>query len=947
MRLRFAFLLSFLTLTAAPDALAQVNGCSIGALEVVVEIYPQDLNGTDFPNFTGNVSIYKTDGTQIHSATITSDPNACDWSWEFVDPDGVNPTAFCDLDEEPDPGTGEIDCEDGEFVITAGVTMYTGTGEESAGGSWLYVPEETNSPYEEDGTFYFPHNGGASPDLTINLYPETGRAEAGGTLGATSSNSYEDVLGEHYVIPYDYDLYCGGCGGHAQYFLTPYEPTSDPGAESGEINPVVPTFTFADRSGAPARPDVVIPASWPVQTWALPNLTLQFPQGVGFKLEEELNAYNVTFTEAVADEGWDGIGVAATGTFRVTGPVHIRNTTTDVNALGTITGPFDVAPGGGLNLEDATLAFARDADLVVEGYVLAEGSKLTRAAGATSWGNLSGGLVVRLPQEGDVTSLPVSTLFGGTIVEHVGPPTVEQVAYTGAVGVYGRELRLDGAQIQDSQGGVLGLLASGELADVTVTGQSVVRRNNGGGGALALAGADLTIEDGSEVRDNPGGGAAASGYGSLLTLDDVTVQENHGTSGFATPGVRALYNSRVEFADGSTADEVAVLNNDGGLDARTGGTLDAGTCVGQTCTGAEHRIVGNALTGYFDGRSKNGSHLYAEGNDWDVTDVSQLELDRDCASVLRVCPIVGGTCVEPPCDGGAGRQAGGALRGTEDVLALVEAAERAHLAGDMAAFEIAADAVVATLGASATEDERRAAFEATTRLFAWAQPAGPLASLSALAGQPGEAQPWSRRALGVARASAEEYAEARALADTLASAYAGSEHAQYGLGLAVRVAVAEEDETGALAALSALASSFPEAEELPGLAALVLGAFPDAQVEGALNGRPPASARTSEASSAASPESALLALGAVQPNPTVSSALILFELAEEAMVEAVLYDALGRRVAVLAAGRYGAGLHTVAFDGSALPAGAYVVHITAQSSEGRPAVAVRRITITR
>src|SRR5690606_41834773 len=64
----------------------------------------------------------------------------------------------------------------------------------------------------------------------------------------------------------------------------------------------------------------------------------------------------------------------------------------------------------------------------------------------------------------------------------------------------------------------------------------------------------------------------------------------------------------------------------------------------------------------------------------------------------------------------------------------------------------------------------------------------PLAALTSLAGQPGEGRPWALRALGVARASAEGYADARAAADTLAAAYAGSEHARFGLGLAVRVA---------------------------------------------------------------------------------------------------------------------------------------------------------------
>jgi hypothetical protein len=442
---------------------------------------------------------------------------------------------------------------------------------------------------------------------------------------------------------------------------------------------------------------------------------------------------------------------------------------------------------------------------------------------------------------------------------------------------------------------------------------------------------------------------AASGYGSTLTLDAAIVRDSDGPGTAQAPGVRALFNAQVTFADGSAADEVEVLDNDGGLDAQSGGSLNAGTCPGQTlpCPGAVHEIERNAPGGaFFDARSQGGSSLIAEGNDWGVTSYSALVLVHETStSVLDVCPMVG---ITGPCGTALRLPAGytDGLRGSEDVLALVEEAERAYLAGDMAAFELAADAVVATLGASATEDERRAAFEATTRLFAWAQPAGPLASLANLAGQPGEARPWATRALGVARASAEDYAEARATADTLAAAFAGSEHARFGLGLAVRVAVAEGDEAGAVAALDALAAALPEAEEVPALAALVLATFPEAGVEGALNGRPFAGTTTAPVTASAS-SGALLDVGTSRPNPAASSASVPFELAEEAQVEAVLYDGLGRRVAVLASGAFRAGRHALALDGTALPAGVYVVHVTARSGAGAPVVAVRRITLTR
>src|SRR5690606_3894462 len=197
--------------------------------------------------------------------------------------------------------------------------------------------------------------------------------------------------------------------------------------------------------------------------------------------------------------------------------------------------------------------------------------------------------------------------------------------------------------------------------------------------------------------------------------------------------------------------------------------------------------------------------------------------------------------------------------------------------------------------------------------------------------------------LGVARASAEGYADARAAADTLAAAYAGSEHARFGLGLAVRVAVAEEDEAAAVAALVALASAFPEADEVGVLAALVLGAFPEADLSGLEGG---SSAPAATASAGAETPAALLRMEAARPNPAAATATVPLALTAAADVEAARDDGVGRRVAVLASGRYGAGAHALVLVGSALPAGVYVVHVTARGGSGT-ATAVRRITLAR
>jgi hypothetical protein len=81
------------------------------------------------------------------------------------------------------------------------------------------------------------------------------------------------------------------------------------------------------------------------------------------------------------------------------------------------------------------------------------------------------------------------------------------------------------------------------------------------------------------------------------------------------------------------------------------------------------------------------------------------------------------------------------------------------------------------------------------------------------------------------------------------------------------------------------------------------------------------------------------ALSEVSPNPFAVSARLTLEVAEAQHVTIAVYDALGRRVAVLHDGEVEAGTHALALDGSSLPAGLYVVRIT-----GEGFAASRRVT---
>jgi len=67
---------------------------------------------------------------------------------------------------------------------------------------------------------------------------------------------------------------------------------------------------------------------------------------------------------------------------------------------------------------------------------------------------------------------------------------------------------------------------------------------------------------------------------------------------------------------------------------------------------------------------------------------------------------------------------------------------------------------------------------------------------------------------------------------------------------------------------------------------------------------------------------------------------------EAVQVEAVLYDVLGRRVAVLANSLFDTGRQTLRFDGSGLASGVYVLRAVMEAEAGGTArVFVQRLTL--
>ncbi len=114
------------------------------------------------------------------------------------------------------------------------------------------------------------------------------------------------------------------------------------------------------------------------------------------------------------------------------------------------------------------------------------------------------------------------------------------------------------------------------------------------------------------------------------------------------------------------------------------------------------------------------------------------------------------------------------------------------------------------------------------------------------------------------------------------------------------------------------------------------GAVHDFTATGEGTSADPAASRASEAL----PEVA--ALEAVYPNPARGAATVAFALPEAGLVRLAVYDVLGREVAVLADGEAEAGRHEAALRAATLPAGTYLVRLTAGAE-----VRTQRITVVR
>jgi hypothetical protein len=104
-----------------------------------------------------------------------------------------------------------------------------------------------------------------------------------------------------------------------------------------------------------------------------------------------------------------------------------------------------------------------------------------------------------------------------------------------------------------------------------------------------------------------------------------------------------------------------------------------------------------------------------------------------------------------------------------------------------------------------------------------------------------------------------------------------------------------------------------------------------------------AAAEQEDAAARAAAVPTAFALAPAYPNPFSSRATLGVDVPEAASVRVVVYDVLGRSVAVLLDGAVEAGRHETVLDATALASGVYVVRMTTDGGF----VATQRLTVVR
>lgn len=643
-------------------------------------------------------------------------------------------------------------------------------------------------------------------------------------------------------------------------------------------------------------------------------------------------------------------------------------------------GDIAVQAGGLLVLKPGVrLEFSQDRRLLVYGRFAGTGATLT-AAGNATWGGVYVGpnpankwetsataSRMALPLDGTFTGVGISRVWQQPLYDDIYPPS-------GAIEVRNRRIVLNGGSAIQNSSNANGIFAYGSVAQVTVQGQSQITGNQGVG-IYGAVGAQIYVTESALVNSNSVGGVFLNGYATRAFIDG-GAQINGNTNA----GVLA-YNqssSRIRSGVGLIA---SVSNNRGGPTALTSGSVDGGQCNGYASR-QPNRFANNHLNGFYDARAEGGSTVAARYAYWNGR--TSLTLIKDNSSTISVLPIApSATSPDPNCYSIGTQAERGVAQNTQDlaladtdsplasrggpstaaVVALATEAREAAWSGNPdGAFELLMQAA----GESVNEDDREAVYGAIGALVADADSAltvpALVASLEATTAGPNRA--WAERSLSVAYAVTERAADADNVAAGLVSAQAGTDHATFAHGLRVRLAVESDELTVALDRLSAFGATVTPAdtfavETYASSLALVAASFPNADLAAVTGGvaglgvagrgvaGSSAGGFTGTEASALSHE-AFVDDVSVYPNPTAGRSSVRVTVAEASQSASVsVYDALGRRVAVLHDGPLTAGPHDLDFEAATLAPGIYVVQVRVRPEAGSAWTEIRRVTVAR
>ena len=178
---------------------------------------------------------------------------------------------------------------------------------------YVYFPHFGEGGAADFENFYRPYDLiTGTPDVDLNTFSASGgeivveaRVGSAAFQSGQPYQTFEAVLGDRYVMPYDYDTYCDAAGCEPQeaaekpFFLARVGHLPSTGSPFTPAAPRV--YEFSDVA------DTKIPAGWN-GPWDLPGgMTALFGAGRSLQVDGVLSGDGVTFTASDPAAGWTGL----------------------------------------------------------------------------------------------------------------------------------------------------------------------------------------------------------------------------------------------------------------------------------------------------------------------------------------------------------------------------------------------------------------------------------------------------------------------------------------------------------------------------------------------------------------------------------------------------------------------------------------------------------------